>query len=323
MAALLHPRAVRPGDIVAVAALSGGLEPDEVPLLEHGVQALEQLGYRVRVSPLVHPGRRWWWAAARPDVVVDEFNRLLRDPEVRAILPLTGGRMTFSYLDRVDYAAVRADPKPVLGFSDLTGLQLALHSRTGLVTPSSDFVTHGFGLWHECDDDRRAALAAAYLAVLGGTAAPGPLPVRGTWECWRPGRAEGPLVGGFLNRLLQIQASPYALGADRFEHAVLFWEENSTSTPVVWNALQVLRSMGVLDSVAAMVVGPTSTVTVDESGPALREVVLDALGDRDVPVLGNVDIGHAPPNVPLPLGVRASVDADARTLSLLEPAAAP
>jgi muramoyltetrapeptide carboxypeptidase len=44
------------------------------------------------------------------------------------------------------------------------------------------------------------------------------------------------------------------------------------------------------------------------------------LGERDIPVLGNVDVGHDPPNLPMPIGVRAEMDADALSLSLLEPA---
>lgn len=51
-----------------------------------------------------------------------------------------------------------------------------------------------------------------------------------------------------------------------------------------------------------------------------RDRESDVLGDRDIPVLGNVDIGHNPPNIPMPLGIQAEMDADARTLSLLEPA---
>jgi muramoyltetrapeptide carboxypeptidase len=68
-------------------------------------------------------------------------------------------------------------------------------------------------------------------------------------------------------------------------------------------------------------VGAPYEVEPTGGGPdTLREVVLDVLGERDIPVLGNADIGHNPPNVPMPLGVRAEVDADAVTLSLLEPA---
>jgi muramoyltetrapeptide carboxypeptidase LdcA involved in peptidoglycan recycling len=88
---------------------------------------------------------------------------------------------------------------------------------------------------------------------------------------------------------------------------------------VVWNDLHVLRHAGILDRIAGMVVGAPFEVEPAEGGPeTLREFVLDVLGERDIPVLGNVDVGHDPPNVPMPLGVRAEVDADAATLSLLE-----
>jgi muramoyltetrapeptide carboxypeptidase len=321
MPSILRPRALREGDLVAVAALSGGLEQGEASLFERGVEAIEQMGFAVRVSPLVDLDRRWWWSAASPREIAEEFNRLLRDPQVRAIFSLTGGRMTFSYLDLIDYEAVRTDPKPLLGFSDISTLHLALHARTGLVSVHSDLVTHGFGYWNECDETRRKELEDIYLRVLTSDIAPGGLPPGGRWECWRSGRAEGPLIGGLLNRLVRIQATPYALSPERFDDAILFWEEVDTSTAAVWNDLHLLRYAGVLDRIAGMVVGAPFEVELTEGGPdTLREVVLDVLGERDIPVLGNVDVGHNPPNVPMPLGVRAEVDADAVTLSLLEPA---
>ena len=321
MATILRPKALRAGDVVAVAALSGGLDESEAEQFKRGVEAIEGMGFEVRVSPLVDLARHWWWAAAPPREVAEEFNRLLRDPEVRAIFALTGGQTTLTYLDLIDYAAVEADPKPVLGFSDISVLELALHARTGLVSVQADLVTHGFGYWHEADDSHRAALADIYFRVLTSDSPAGVLPARSQWECWRSGRAQGPLIGGLLNRLVRLQATPYALSADRFDGAILFWEEVRAPTSVVWNNLHVLRHAGVLDRIAGMVVGPTSEVEIAEGGPdTLREVVLEVVGERDIPVLGNVDIGHDPPNVPLPLGVRAEVDADGLTLSLLEAA---
>lgn len=321
MPSILRPKALRAGDPVAVMALSGGLEEEEASLYERGVDAIRHLGFDVHVSPLVDLDRRWWWSAARPREVAEEFNRVLREPRIRGIFALTGGRTALSYLDLVDFEAVRADPKPLLGFSDLDVLHLALHARTGLVSLHADLVTYGFGDWNGSDDTRREQLADIYLRVLTSDSPPGALPPGRRWESWRSGRADGRLIGGLLNRLVRVQATPFALSPERFDGAILFWEEVGTSTPAVWNDLHVLRYAGVLDRIAGMVVGiPTD---VQQVGPAtLRDVVLDVLGDRDIPVLGNVDIGHDPPNVPLPLGVRAEVDADALTLSLLEPAVA-
>ena len=308
------------GDLVAVVATSGGLEKDEAPLFEAGVETLERMGFVVRVSPLVDLDRSWWWAAAPPAEVAEEFNRHLRDPEVRAIFSLTGGRMTLSYLDLLDLEAVRADPKPVLGMSDISALHLALHARTGLVSLHSDLVTFGFGEWTDVDDARRDQLADLYLRILTVDAPIGPLPAGGRWESWRSGRAEGPLIGGMLNRLVRVQATSSALSPERFDGAILFWEEAFTSTSVVWNDLHVLRQAGVLDRISGMVVGRPFEVESTPPGPgSLRDVVMEVVGDRDIPVLGDVDIGHAGPNLPMPLGVRAEMDADTLMLSLLEP----
>jgi muramoyltetrapeptide carboxypeptidase len=321
MGSILRPKSLRASDVVAVMALSGALEQGEASLFARGVEAIQQLGFVVRVSPLVDVNRRWWWGAAPPRETAEEFNRLLRDSNVRAIFALTGGRMTLSYLDLIDLEAVRADPKLMLGFSDISALHLALHARTGLVCLHSDLVNHGFGEWDECDDTRRKELADIYRRVLTSERVPGVLPSGGRWECWRSGRAQGPLVGGMLNRLVRVQATPYALSPEHFDGAILFWEEAWTSTSAIWNDLHVLRCSGVLHRIAGMVVGAPMEVEATEGGPeALREVVLDVVGERQIPILGNVDIGHTGPNVPMPLGVRAELDADTVSLSLLESA---
>ena len=99
---MLRPKALRTGDLVAVVATSGGLEKDEAPLLERGVGVLEGMGFVVRVSPFVDLERSWWWAAAPPAEVAEDLKRHLRDPKVRAIFSLTGGRVALSYLDLID-----------------------------------------------------------------------------------------------------------------------------------------------------------------------------------------------------------------------------
>jgi muramoyltetrapeptide carboxypeptidase len=325
MSSILRPRALKAGDPVVVAALSGGLDPDEEPLLAPGIKIIEQMGFAVRVSPLVAPDRQWWWSAASPQETADELNSLLRDPQVRAIFGFTGGRTVLSYLDLIDLDAVRNDPKPILGFSDISVLHLALYARTGLVGMHADIVTHGFGAgWYDpIDEDRRKQLFDIYGRVLASDKAPGTLPPGRQWECWRPGRAQGPLVGGMLNRLVRIQATRYAVSPAQLDGAILFWEEAFTSTAGVWTDLHALRHAGVLDRIAGMVVGAPVQVAPTEGGPeTLREVVLDVIGDRDIPILGHVDVGHMTPNLPMPLGVLAELDADALTLSLLEPAVA-
>jgi muramoyltetrapeptide carboxypeptidase len=318
---LLRPKALRPGDLIAVAALSSPLETELVELYDRGVAELEAMDFRVRKAPLLDVEKVWWWGPAPPAEVGRELTDLFRDPEVKAIWALMGGRFTLSYLDAIDYDVVAAHPKPLVGMSDIAALNLAIHSRTGLVTFHADAMAYGLSDWHELSTDDHARQADAYRRVLTSTEPIGRLPALSPWEPWRGGRAEGHLLGGLLPRFLRIQATPFAFPPDRFDGAILFLEELHQPTINVWNDLHVLRQSGVLDRIAGLLIGPVETVSImDEAPKTLREVVLDVIGDRDIPIIGNVNLGHAGPNLPLPLGVRAAIDADALTVELVEPA---
>jgi muramoyltetrapeptide carboxypeptidase len=323
---LLRPRALRPGDLVVIASLSGPLPEIYEPNVERAVTVLQGMGFRVRRAPLLEAGRRRWWSAAPPSEIAAELNDLLRDPEVRAIVACDGGQTVFGYLDLIDVEAIRADPKPILGYSDISLLHLALFARTGLVGFHADMAVPGFGgHWQTVPATRRAELESLYWRLLTGTEAIGALPATSSWECWRAGRAEGRLIGAVINRIALVQATRFAVPLEWFDGAVLFWEKIGGPASHVWSYLQVMRHCGILDRISGMVVGvPRDIGGLDGPGdPALSEIVLDVLGDRDIPVLGNVDFGHAGPNLPMPVGIRAALDSRQRTLSLLEPAVRP
>ncbi|MCS7478738.1 LD-carboxypeptidase [Umezawaea endophytica] len=117
---LVRPRALRPGVLVVIASLSGPLHAAYEPDLQRAVLVLERMGFRVRRAPLIEAGRHRWWSAATPAEIAQEFNSLLRDPEVRAIIAHDGGQTVLGYLDLIDVDAVVADPKPILGYSDIS-----------------------------------------------------------------------------------------------------------------------------------------------------------------------------------------------------------
>jgi muramoyltetrapeptide carboxypeptidase len=321
---LLRPRALRPGDLVVIASLSGPLPEAYEPNVDRTVAMLERMGFRVRRAPLLEAGRQRWWSAATPAEIAAELNGLLRDPEVRAIIASDGGQTALGYLDLIDVEAIKADPKPILGYSDISLLHLVLYARTGLVGFHADMAVPGFGgHWQAAPATRRTELENLYFQLLTGTEAIGALPASASWECWRPGHTEGRLIGGVINRIALAQATPFALPLEWFDGAVLFWEEMGGLASYVWSYLQVLRHSGILDRISGMVVGIPHAITgleTPDASPSLAEIVLDVLGDRDVPVLGNVEVGHAGPNLPMPVGVRVALDAQQRTLSLLEPA---
>ncbi|MFC3492986.1 S66 peptidase family protein [Glycomyces rhizosphaerae] len=319
----LRPKRLHPGDTIAIAGLSGPALPERRDMLEAGAAELEAMGFRVRRTMLVESGKHHHWRAATPHVQAAELNALLADPEVRAVISFTGGNATTAYLDRIDYDAVRRDPKPLLGYSDITALHLALHSQTGLVGFHADIAGPGLGgTWQDTNPERRAQLRDLYRDLLTGKLEEVSLPADNIWETWKPGRATGRLVGGLLDRLINVQASPYALAPETWDGAVYFWEDVGRNLGHVWNQLHVLRMQGVFDRVGAMVVGIPLDVELPEESPfgplTVKDIVLDVLGDYDFPVLAGVDFGHTGPNLPMPIGTLAEVDATDRTLRLLE-----
>ncbi|WP_100445139.1 S66 peptidase family protein [Glycomyces xiaoerkulensis] len=318
----LRPHRLRPGDTVVIAAPSGPALSTRRHQLDAAVDTLEEMGFSPRPSPLVESGAKHFWRSGTPAEQAAEMNDLFADPEVRAIVPFSGGNATTGYLDRIAYDTVRADPKPMLGFSDITALHLALYSRTGLIGLHADFAAPGFGdMWLEAESRRRRELFDLYRDLLTGRTGEVPLPAYLDWETWKPGRASGHLVGGLLDRFVRLQATPYAPAPERFDGAILFWEDVGRKIGHIWNDLHALRLGGVLHRIGAMVVGIPSEIEApgaDYGDATVKDVVLEVMDGIDVPVLAGVDFGHTAPNLPMPIGLPAAVDADAPDLRLLE-----
>lgn len=319
----LRPKRLQPGDTVAIAAPSGPALPHRRDRLDAATAVFEAMGFRVHRTKLVESGEHHFWRSAPPAVQAAELNALLNDPEIRAIVPFSGGNATSAYLDRIDYDAVRRDPKPLLGFSDITALHLALYSQTGLVGFHADFAPGFSGLfWEDATAQRHQEIRDLVGGLLTGKLDEVRLPADNAWETWKPGSATGRLVGGLLDRLINVQASPYALAPETWDGAVFFWEDVGRNLGHVWNQLHVLRMQGVFDRCGAMVVGIPTDIS-DRDLPdgrlvGVKDIVLDVLGDYDFPVLAGVDFGHTGPNLPMPIGTLAAVDATARELKLLE-----
>ena len=126
----------------------------------------------------------------------------------------------------------------------------------GARDPACENFLEGLGDWNAMPEGDRAKLSDAYRRVLTSSAPAGALPSFLEWETWRPGRAEGPLLGGLLHRFLRIHATPWAFAPERFDGAILFLEDLSTQTLNVWHDLHVLRHGGVLDRIAGLLIGP-------------------------------------------------------------------
>ncbi len=320
---LLRPPRLRPGDTVGVIAPSGPVLDTQREHYVSGERVLRELGFQVRMGRTV--GGRRWWSAGSPAELAADLNAMFADPQIRAIVAAVGGFSAMGVLDLLDYDLIRAHPKPFLGMSDITLYHLALYSRCGLVGFHADNLTHGLGEFlPRLDRGKREVLLGVYRALLTDARPVGRVAPLTTWEPWHPGRASGPLIGGDLKRVAALAGTPYFPPAEAFEGALFFWEEIGAPLHDILLNLHQLRHRGIFDRIAGMLVGklwlPRAEYPRELEYPTPREAVLDVLGAYDFPILGELDFGHLTANIPLPIGVRAALDAGSGEFSLLEAA---
>jgi len=238
-----------------------------------------------------------------------DLNNAFRDPEVRAILTTRGGAGAYRIADDIDFAAVRSDPKPVIGFSDITYLHLSLLKQCQL------------GGIHGCLWGNNAQKTVKQLLMSTESITLHVNSNAVSAGISFPGRAEGRLIGGHL----QSVATSVGVRLPPLKGAIVFLEYNKTSGlgTVDRHLTQLIRS-GALDGVAGVVLGSFECLRgFSDRGWNIIDVLHDRLGLLNVPVLGGIDAGHDlvdkagnPDQFALPLGGFATLDTHKGTLSV-------
>lgn len=301
----LRPPALRPGDLVMLVSPSGPTRPERVA---RGIELLTHWGLRVQTGPNVF-ARHGYLAGTDSERLAD-LNLALRDERVRGVLTTRGGYGVQRIVDGVDLDAVRADPKLVVGFSDITALQLALWRGARLATvhgPGAAWLDERTGA--DSAESLRRAVMTAEPVVIGTRAGEETAPVRlagGT------GAGSGPLLGGNLCLLAASVGTP---DLPDLRGAVLLLEEVAEPPYKVDRMLVHLRRSGCLDGVAAVALGQF-TECADQWTTSIVDVLTEHLGALGVPVLGGLPLGHGRDQLSVPLGVPATVDVAAGTLTV-------
>lgn len=283
------PPSLAPGSTIALVSPASWSEPAQI---EETMAIIESWGFRPQLGAHVHD-RLGYLAGSDEDRLAD-LNDAICDPDIRAIVCLRGGCGSFRLLHGVDGEALELDPKPLVGFSDITALHRVWHQRG---VPS----LHG-------------AVAGAHQHVIrdvltGGTP-PSVTTNKGQFgaELTTRGRASGPLFGGNLEMLAR---SVGVLDFDLRGHVLLLEINRSAGLGHVDRALTQLLMAGALDGIVGVALGCLSGFEdYEDRGWTVIHVLRDRLGELGVPVLAGLPFGHDPNPLVAPFGVSCTVDAD-------------
>jgi muramoyltetrapeptide carboxypeptidase len=313
---LVRPRPLPPGGTIGVAAASSPFENRSE--IDRGIRWYEERGYRVKLANGVYARDDYVAGDARQRA--EDLNSLFADPDVDVIQMLRGGYGASQVIPFLDFETIGANPKPLVGYSDVTVLHVAIRQRTGLVTFYGPGLT-GMGSAKRGDWSRDH-----FLRALTEPAALGEVPARPDDPyigALGHGNATAPIVGGCLWLLRETLATPWEV---ELSDSILFFEDVFCPPWQVDGILTQLRAAGKLDSIAGVVIG--EMYKCDEwrqpeswlRSRSMEDVFEHHLEPLGIPVVHNLPLGHGDHLWTLPLGLTATVDADRRTLTIDDPA---
>ncbi|MFK3981977.1 LD-carboxypeptidase [Micromonospora sp. NPDC050397] len=281
---------------------SGPTNPER---MVRGLELLAGWGLRPVLAP--HAYARQGYLAGSDESRAADINAAFADPEVRGIVCTRGGYGAQRMVDAIDMAAVRADPKVVAGFSDITALQLALWRGARLAS------VHGPGAaWLDQRTPENSAESLRRALMTTEPATLSRLPEEETASVVVPGVASGPLIGGNLCLVVATLGTP---DMPDLTGAILLIEDVGEPPYKVDRMLTQLRRTGVLAGVAGVAVGQF-TDCADGWAVSVADVIAERLGDLGVPVLGGLPIGHGHGQLTVAVGTSATLDATAGTLTV-------
>jgi len=301
------PPKLKKGDMLALISPSSPLQAQEP--VEAIAAAVEALGFRVWIGDSCRGSAACGYAAASPEIRARDIHRAFADPEIKGIWCTRGGSTAWQLLPLLDYELIAANPKPLIGFSDVTTLHLALQQRCGLVTYHGP--TANRTLRWGADDAFSWPNLWSVLQMEDMLAVENP--PEEAIQTLRPGCAEGTLIGGNLSLVAASVGTPWQIdAADR----ILFLEDVGEGVYSLERMLAKLRYAGILDSAAGIVLGAfTSCRNAYRAEYGPEELMRDFFADYRKPVLYNVRSAHCAPMSTLPMGAWCRMDADSGTLT--------
>jgi muramoyltetrapeptide carboxypeptidase len=307
---LIFPPRFAPGDTIGIAAPAS--PPDKPGVIEAAIGRFRKLGFKVKLGRNLR--RRDGYLAGSDEERASDINSLFADPKVRGIFALRGGYGSCRILTLLDYAMIRANPKPFVGYSDITAMHLAILVKSGLVTYHGSNASSAFTEGNIAVS--RKILMASEVAAAGPSGGSDILFSRNGAHGAKvktlvPGRAKGQLIGGNMTCLLRLLATPYA---PDFRKAILFLEDTGEKAYRVDGMFTHLRLAGILSQISGLILG-----RFDHPEPAEQTRVTACLLRETkrigVPCVSGAPIGHFPEQIIVPQGAPAELNADTGSLS--------
>lgn len=341
---VLKPHALKAGDKVAIVSLSRGMlgEKQFIHKYELAKQRMEQLyGLQVVAMPNALKGIEYLYQ--HPEARAEDFMEAFRNPEIKAVFNAIGGDDTIRLLPYIDFDVLRNNPKIFTGFSDTTTNHFMLH-KAGVVSYYGLSVMNNWAEYVEINPYTKSALDNMLFHPSPALDVPCSdfcsydsdkvwwgeehmtertprYPNSGYEILQGHGRICGELLGGCVDVFPELLGTSLWPSLEDWKGKILLLETSEYNMPadiLCW-ILRNLHAQGILHVLNGIIVGkPAFQEKEEEYKEVYRQVVGFEAKLPDLPILWNVNVGHAYPIGLFAFGLTYEIDCEARSLRLLE-----
>ncbi|MFD0770510.1 S66 peptidase family protein [Bacillus sp. CGMCC 1.60114] len=294
-------------------------------------QFMESKGFRIVDGSLTgkHDGYRSGSIKDR----AQELNELIRNPEIKCIMSSVGGSNSNSLLPYLDYEAIKKHPKMFVGYSDVTAILLGIYAKTGiqtfygptLISSLGEFPPYVNNTFSSFEDMLIKSEALPYEYPLypvwtdeqlnWQTQNRSKKSYLNEWVCVKEGVTTGRLIAGNLATMLSIWGSPYMPAINRGD--ILMIEDCKKTAALVEKHFSFLKINGTFDKVSGVILGKHEQFDDQGTGLTPYDILLEVIGDLDIPILANFDCCHTHSIVTMPIGATVELNATQKTVRIL------
>ena len=311
------PKVLKPArlSVGATIALIAPCSPPSDEKLDKALANLTTLGFKIAEGKSLRA--RLGYLAGSDQERLADLHWAFQDPTIDAVWCVRGGYGASRLLPNIDYKLIRKHPKPFIGYSDVTALHLAIQARTGLVT------FHGPVAAADLPDNTLNHFRAIVMEGVDHHVIAAPTEdfpgVEYQPFTITPGNASGVLTGGNLALLSALAGTPFA---PVFKEKIAFIEDVGEQPYRLDRMFTQLLQATDLSKAAGIALGVFNECQPKPDSPSLSlpDTLRDRLCSLGIPVVYGIPFGHVTYQATLPYGIRATLDASAQTLTIIESA---
>jgi len=298
--------------------------------LQRATTYLTEKGFNIIPGNLT--GKSDYYRSGSIQERAEEFNALVRNPNIDCIMSTIGGTNTNSILPYIDYDALQRNPKVVVGYSDTTALLLAIYEKTKIETYYGPAFVASFGelppyveMTYQYFKDITFHNHEVKLLEIPDIWTEEYIP----WETQdRPkserindvkflgkGQISGRLIGGNLNTMTGIWGTPYM--PEIKDGDILLLEDSLKGIDQIEKLFSLLLLSGVFEKIAAIILGKHEIFDHKGTERTPFEVLNEVLSGRHIPIVYDFDSCHTHPIITLPIGRTVSIDFDSKSVSVM------